>query len=62
MRLDFSTESLNIPRSESVSELNSEPLGGLPLRSRTSFGKDPDATPPKPFGLGMYCKIIIFLC
>lgn len=52
MRLDFSTES--IPRSESVSELNSEPLGGLPLHSRNCFGKDPDITPVKPFGLGMY--------
>ncbi|XP_031336617.1 kinesin-like protein KIF13B isoform X5 [Photinus pyralis] len=51
MRLDLSTESLNIPRSESVTDLNSEPLGGLPLRTRSSFGKDPDATPPKPFGL-----------
>ncbi|KAK5639247.1 hypothetical protein RI129_011739 [Pyrocoelia pectoralis] len=51
MRLDLSTESLNIPRSESVTDLNSEPLAGLPLRSRSSFGKDPDATPSKPFGL-----------
>ncbi|KAF5272853.1 hypothetical protein FQR65_LT00449 [Abscondita terminalis] len=53
MRLDMSTESLNIPRSESVTDLNSEPLGGLPLRSRSSFSKDPDAVPSKPFGLGM---------
>ncbi|KAK4871535.1 hypothetical protein RN001_015659 [Aquatica leii] len=53
MRLDLSTESLNIPRSESVTDLNSEPLGGLPLRSRSSFSKDPDAVPSKPFGLGM---------
>ncbi|KAF5271787.1 hypothetical protein FQR65_LT17583 [Abscondita terminalis] len=51
MRLDMSTESLNIPRSESVTDLNSEPLGGLPLRSRSSFSKDPDAVPSKPFGL-----------
>lgn len=58
MRLDLSTESLNIPRSESVTDLNSEPLGGLPLRSRSSFGKDPDATPLKPFGLGMYFLLI----
>ncbi|KAF5284466.1 hypothetical protein FQA39_LY17041 [Lamprigera yunnana] len=53
MRLDLSTESLNITRSESVTDLNSEPLGGLPLRSRNSFSKDPDVTPSKPFGLGM---------
>ncbi|XP_025837390.1 kinesin-like protein KIF13A isoform X2 [Agrilus planipennis] len=52
MRLDMSTESLNMPRSESVTELNSEPLAGLPLRSsRSSFSKDPDMTPPKPFGI-----------
>ncbi|KAG5875309.1 hypothetical protein JTB14_022220 [Gonioctena quinquepunctata] len=49
MRLDLSTESLHMSRSESVSELNSE-LSLTPLRNRTSFGKDPEVTPPK-FGL-----------
>ncbi|CAG9855403.1 unnamed protein product [Phyllotreta striolata] len=51
MRLDVSSESLHISRSESVSELNSE-LGLGPLRNRSSFGKDPDATPTKYGGLG----------
>lgn len=48
MRLDGSIDALNMSRSESVSELNSELL-----RPRTSFGKDPEVTPTKPFGLGM---------
>lgn len=54
MRLDMSTESLHMSRSESVSELNSE-LHGVttPLRPRTSFGKDTEGSPSKPFGIGM---------
>lgn len=48
MRLDGSIDALNMSRSESVSELNSELL-----RPRTSFGKDAEVTPTKPFGLGM---------
>ncbi|XP_044257426.1 kinesin-like protein KIF13A isoform X2 [Tribolium madens] len=53
MRLDMSTESLHMSRSESVSELNSE-LHGVttPLRPRSSFGKDSEGTPSKPFGIG----------
>jgi hypothetical protein len=40
-------------RSESVSELNSELHGvATPLRPRTSFGKDSEGTPTKPFGIG----------
>ena len=42
-------------RSESVSDINSELMGGItPLRTRSSFGKvDPDlVVSPKPFGLG----------
>jgi kinesin family protein 13 len=39
-------------RSESVSELNSELHGvATPLRPRTSFGKDSEGTPTKPFGI-----------
>lgn len=54
MRLDGSIDALNMLRSESVSELNSELLNGSTLLpARTSFGKDPDVTPTKPFGLGM---------
>jgi kinesin family protein 13 len=52
MRLDTSTESLQMSRSESVSELNSELHGvATPLRPRTSFGKDSEGTPTKPFGI-----------
>lgn len=59
MRLDGSIDALNMSRSESVSELNSELLNGSTLqRPRTSYGKDPDVTPTKPFGLGM----LILLC
>ncbi|CAH1153752.1 unnamed protein product [Phaedon cochleariae] len=50
MRLDLSTESLHMARSESVSELNSE-LGITPLRGRSSFGKETEVTPPKFGGL-----------
>ncbi|XP_028137555.2 kinesin-like protein KIF13A isoform X1 [Diabrotica virgifera virgifera] len=50
MRLDLSSESLHMSRSESVSELNSE-LGLTPLRGRSSFGKDNEVTPPKFGGL-----------
>ncbi|XP_056646132.1 kinesin-like protein KIF13B isoform X4 [Diorhabda sublineata] len=50
MRLDLSSESLHMSRSESVSELNSE-LGTTPSRGRSSFGKDTEVTPPKFGGL-----------
>lgn len=50
MRLDLSSESLHMSRSESVSELNSE-LSTTPLRGRSSFGKDSEVTPPKFGGL-----------
>ena len=50
----MSTESLNMPRSESVSELNSDIISNMTtLRSRTSFGKDA-ISPSKPFGLGKF--------
>lgn len=62
MRLDGSTDALNISRSESVTELNSELLGGSTLlRGRSSFGKDPEVTPTKPFGLGMHCEFLVIL-
>ncbi|XP_065165638.1 kinesin-like protein KIF13A isoform X3 [Atheta coriaria] len=51
MRLDTSTESLNMlnmSRSESVNELSE--FSSNPLRSRSSFSKDD--VPSKPFGLG----------
>ncbi|KAJ8964376.1 hypothetical protein NQ317_003093 [Molorchus minor] len=51
MRLDLSTESLHMSRSESVSELNSDLHHGLtPLRSRSSFGKESEGSTPKSFG------------
>lgn len=50
MRLDHSSESLHMSRSESVSELTSE-LGLGPLRSRSSFGKEAETTPTKYGGL-----------
>lgn len=64
MRLDGSIDALNISRSESVTELNSELLGGgsTLLRGRSSFGKDPEVTPTKPFGLGMYFSVVVAIC
>lgn len=59
MRLDHSSESLHMSRSESVSELTSE-LGLGPLRSRSSFGKEAETTPTKYGGLGKFFKLIIF--
>lgn len=54
----MSTESLNMTRSESVTDLNSDILS-TPNTIRTrNFVKDPDASPSKPFGLG---KIIIYI-
>lgn len=53
MRLDLSTDCLHMSRSESVSELNSDLSMGhslTPLKSRSSFVKDIEGTPPKPFG------------
>ncbi|XP_030756486.1 kinesin-like protein KIF13A isoform X3 [Sitophilus oryzae] len=51
LRLDASsTESLRMSRSESVSELNSELHGIMPLRPRSSTGKESDSTPPKTYG------------
>nr|XP_023016379.1 kinesin-like protein KIF13B isoform X2 [Leptinotarsa decemlineata] len=50
MKLDLSTESLCMSRSESVSELNTE-SNLTPLRNRSSFGKDPEITSPKFGGL-----------
>lgn len=52
MRLDLSTESLHMSRSESVSELNSELHGLSSLRGRSSFSKDNEVTPPKFGTLG----------
>lgn len=62
MRLDLSTDCLHISRSESVSELNSDVGMGhslTPLKSRTSYVKDIDGTPPKPFG-GLGRFILLF--
>ncbi|XP_049818282.1 kinesin-like protein KIF13A isoform X3 [Aethina tumida] len=47
-RLDLSSDSLHMSRSESVSELSSD-LSVLG-RSRSSFGKETEGTPTKPFG------------
>lgn len=50
---NLSTESLQMSRSESVSELNSDLHGVSPLKSRLSFGKEAESSPSKPFGLGL---------
>ncbi|XP_043288221.1 kinesin-like protein KIF13A isoform X4 [Venturia canescens] len=55
MRFDTSMDSLNVTRSESVTDLNSE-LNGLPHPRRASVGhaRTEDnfiSTPPKPFGI-----------
>lgn len=61
MRLDMSSESLNMSRSESVTELNSELLSTpSSIRSRSSFSKDPDISPSKSFGLGK-CRTDVFI-
>lgn len=48
----MSSESLNMSRSESVTELNSELSTPSSIRSRSTFSKDPDISPSKTFGLG----------
>lgn len=61
MRLDMSTESLNMARSESVTDLNSDVLT-TPNTIRTrNFGKDPDTSPSKPFGLSKFIINIIYI-
>lgn len=68
MRLDLSSDCLHMSRSESVSELNSD--GGLghgltPVKGRSSYAKDIEGTPPKPFGgLGksLYWFVIYIIC
>lgn len=39
-------------RSESVTDLNSDVLSTPSTIRGRSFGKDPDSSPAKPFGLG----------
>lgn len=65
MRLDTSLESLNMPRSESFADLNSDHLGPTPpsSRIRANFGKNIDAdltSPSKPFGLGTWFYFFAF--
>lgn len=63
MRLDLSSDCLHMSRSESVSELNSDiGIHSLtPLKARTSYVKDIDTTPSKPFGgLGKLLKTCLF--
>ncbi|XP_024867905.1 kinesin-like protein KIF13A isoform X1 [Temnothorax curvispinosus] len=55
MRFDMSTDSLNVTRSESVTDLNME--NGLPHPRRASTGHARNdenfiSAPPKPFGIG----------
>lgn len=59
MRLDGSTDALNISRSESVTDLNSELLGGL--HSRSAFRKDTEGVPTKQFGLGRLISVLYAL-
>ncbi|XP_072765534.1 kinesin-like protein KIF13A isoform X5 [Anoplolepis gracilipes] len=56
MRFDTSMDSLNVTRSESVTDLNTE-LNGLPHPRRASIGHTRNdenfiSAPPKPFGIG----------
>ncbi|XP_020290854.1 kinesin-like protein KIF13A isoform X1 [Pseudomyrmex gracilis] len=56
MRFDTSMDSLNVTRSESVTDLNTE-INGLPLPRRASIGHARNdenfiSAPPKPFGIG----------
>ena len=65
MRFDMSTDSLNVTRSESVTDLNSE-LSGLPHPRRASVGHARNeenflTTPPKPFGIGKQFFVVIYL-
>lgn len=64
MRFDTSMDSLNVPRSESVTDLNSE-LNGLPRRASVSHLRNDEnflnTTPPKPFGIGKLHSLLIFL-
>lgn len=58
MRFDTSMDSLNVTRSESVTDLNSE-VNGLPHPRRASIGHARNdenfiAAPPKPFGIGKH--------
>ncbi|XP_015600896.1 kinesin-like protein KIF13B isoform X3 [Cephus cinctus] len=55
MRFDASMDSLNVTRSESVTDLNTE-INGLPHARRSSTGLSRNdenflSTPPKPFGI-----------
>lgn len=66
MRFDTSSENLNMPRSESFADLNSDHLGPTPPSSkiRSSFGKNIDAdltSPSKPFGLGTWIFVFAYL-
>lgn len=66
MRFDTSMDSLNVTRSESVTDLNME-MNGLPHPRRASIGHARNdenfiAAPPKPFGgIGenILCSILI---
>lgn len=65
MRFDTSMDSLNVTRSESVADLNSE-LNGLPHPRRASVGhaRTEDnfiSTPPKPFGIGKRFVLFLFI-
>lgn len=58
MRFDTSMDSLNVTRSESVTDLNTE-INGLPLPRRASIGHTRNdenfiSAPPKPFGIGKH--------
>lgn len=58
MRFDTSMDSLNVTRSESVTDLNTE-INGLPHPRRASTGHARNdenfiSAPPKPFGIGKH--------
>lgn len=63
MRFDTSMDSLNVTRSESVTDLNME-INGLPHQRRASIGHARNdennfiSAPPKPFGIGKHISFI----
>lgn len=65
MRFDTSMDSLNVTRSESVTDLNTE-INGLPHPRRASIGHARNdenfiSAPPKPFGIGKHILYLILI-
>jgi hypothetical protein len=64
MRFDTSMDSLNVTRSESVTDLNTE-INGLPHPRRASTGHARNdenfiSAPPKSFGIGKHGPYLLY--